>query len=57
MFDDDEGEPPWLYLVDDAGRAWREKQLAKGRDPDPYMEKVLREQGIWPPADKARSDA
>lgn len=36
-------------------RAWRDKQFAKGRDPDAYIEQKLREAGVWPP--KERNDA
>ncbi len=42
-------DPPWLYLIDFMNRGWREKQILKGRNPDPYMEQKLVEAGIWPP--------
>lgn len=66
MFDDHEdyGEdvigspPPWLHLLSAAQRAWRESQILKGRNPDPYIEDRLRESGAWADAATAsdRSD-
>ena len=44
-----QGRPPWLHLIDAPNRAWREKQIAMGRDPDPYMEQQLKKAGVWPP--------
>jgi hypothetical protein len=41
--------PPWLYLLEPMDLGWREKEIGKGRDPDPYIEKKLREAGVWPP--------
>ena len=42
--------PPWLHLLDALQRGWREKEIGRGRDPDPYIEEKLREAGVWPPA-------
>lgn len=47
--------PPWLHLLDTMQRAWRDKQIGKGRDPDSYIEGQLREAGVWPP--KGAEDA
>jgi hypothetical protein len=41
--------PPWLHLVEPQWRAWRDDQILKGRDPDPYMEEKLIEAGVWKP--------
>lgn len=41
--------PPWLHLLEPMQLAWREKEIGKGRDPDPYIEKQLLEAGVWPP--------
>lgn len=50
-------DAPWLHLLEPENRAWREKQILKGRDPDPYIEKQLVESGSWPPKDvKQASD-
>jgi len=49
--DDDEfGIPsvPWLHLLPPEGRAWREDQYLKGRNPDPHLEQQLRDAGKWP---------
>jgi hypothetical protein len=43
-------DQPWLYLLMPEQLAWREKQFAKGRDPDAHIEEQLREAGVWPPA-------
>jgi len=53
---DQRAEPLWLYLLEPMNRAWREDQILKGRDPDPYIEKQLREAGVWPPQNE-NSDA
>jgi hypothetical protein len=45
---DPDGPPPWLHLLSPMQRAWREKQILKGRDPDSYIEQKLREAGEWP---------
>jgi hypothetical protein len=52
MLEDDDPlgpSPPWLHLLDPMSQAWREKQILKGRAPDPYIEQKLREAGVWPP--------
>jgi hypothetical protein len=41
--------PPWLYLLDPMNLGWREKQILKGRNPDPYIERQLVQAGVWPP--------
>jgi hypothetical protein len=46
---DDFPSPPWLHLLTPMQRGWREKQLAKGRDPDVHIERELRKAGKWPP--------
>ncbi len=51
---EDFASPPWLHLLDPMQRGWREKQLAKGRDPDAHIEQELREAGVWPPQRAAR---
>lgn len=40
--------PLWLHLLSPMDRAWRDKQLGKGRDPDCHIEQQLREAGEWP---------
>lgn len=41
--------PPWLFLLEPMQKAWREKEIGKGRNPDPYIEQKLKEAGVWPP--------
>jgi len=43
---------PWLHLLNDMEKAWRETQILKGRDPDPYIVEQLKEAGKWPPRKK-----
>jgi hypothetical protein len=45
-------EPVWLHLLSPTQRAWRVKQILKGRDPDYYMEQQLREAKLWPPKER-----
>lgn len=45
--------PPWLHLLEPLQVGWREKQLLKGRNPDPYIEGQLIEAGVWPPSGAA----
>jgi hypothetical protein len=40
--------PPWLALLNAMQREWRESEIQLGRDPDGYIETVLRESGKWP---------
>jgi hypothetical protein len=53
-FDDDDAtgaaasRPPWLVHLAPEWLAWREKQILKGRDPDPYIERKLIEAGVLP---------
>jgi hypothetical protein len=42
-------EPPWLRLLEPVWRAWRENEILKGRNPDPYIEGKLKEACRWPP--------
>ena len=46
---DPEGPPAWLHLLSPVQVAWREKQILKGRDPDPHIVSILEEAGKWPP--------
>ena len=41
-------EPWWLTHLTPMELAWREKQILKGRDPDPYIEEKLRDAGVIP---------
>jgi hypothetical protein len=43
-----EEPPPWLHLLEPMQLASREKEIGKGRNPDPYIETKLREAGVWP---------
>lgn len=44
-----ERNPPlWLHLLLPQQKAWRQTEILKGRDPDPYIEKQLRAAGAWP---------
>jgi hypothetical protein len=45
---DPDGPPPWLHLLSPLQRAWREKQILKGRDPAPYIVSRLKQAGKWP---------
>jgi hypothetical protein len=40
--------PPWLELLNALQKEWRESEIELGRDPDGYIESVLREAGKWP---------
>jgi hypothetical protein len=40
--------PPWLDLLNALQKEWRESEIQLGRDPDSYIENVLREAGRWP---------
>lgn len=48
----DFGNPPWLHLLSYLEKGWREKQILKGRNPDPQIEEQLRKAGKWPEKDK-----
>ena len=52
---DPNGPPPWLHLLAPMQKAWREKQILKGRDPDSYIESQLKEAGLWPPEGKSKT--
>jgi len=41
--------PPWLHLLNALHLNWRDTEVLKGNDPDPYLEQELREAGKWPP--------
>ena len=45
---DPNGPPPWLHLLSPVQKAWREKQILKGREPDDYILSQLQEAGRWP---------
>ena len=51
---DPNGPPPWLHLLTPMQKAWREKQILKGRDPDSYIESKLKEDGRWPPKERPK---
>jgi len=55
--EDKEPTPPWLHLLTQLDRGWREKELGKGRNPDPYIEAQLREAGKWPPVGESKGNA
>ena len=40
--------PPWLPLLNAMQRDWRDREVLRDRDPDPSIEKQLREIGQWP---------
>jgi hypothetical protein len=52
---DPNGPPPWLHLLTPMQKAWREKQILKGRDPDSYIESQLKEAELWPPEGKLKA--
>ena len=52
----DDTPAPWLHLLTPLDAAWREKEIGKGRNPDPYIEKQLRKAGVWPPANDGAND-
>jgi hypothetical protein len=45
--------PPWLDLLNALQLEWRESELLLGRDPDIYLEQLLRETEKWPPPGKS----
>jgi hypothetical protein len=40
--------PPWLPLLNALHQSWRDSEILKGNDPDPYLEEQLRAAGRWP---------
>jgi hypothetical protein len=40
--------PPWFDLLNAMQKEWREIELEHGRNPDPYIERLLSENGRWP---------
>jgi hypothetical protein len=52
-----DGPPAWLHLLSPMQRAWRETQILKGRNPDPYVVDRLKEAGKWPPKAKTTTKA
>jgi hypothetical protein len=40
--------PPWLPLLNALHISWRDSEILKGNDPDPYLEEQLRAAGKWP---------
>jgi len=41
--------PPWLNLLNALQIEWRTSQILKDQNPDPVLEKHLRDKGVWPP--------
>ena len=41
--------PPWLHLLNALQVEWRTSQILKDENPDPVLEKHLRDKGLWPP--------
>jgi len=41
--------PPWLHLLNALQMEWRTSQILKDLNPDPGLEKHLRDKGAWPP--------
>jgi hypothetical protein len=50
-------QPPWIHLLDALQRGWREKEIGRGRDPDPHIERELRKAGVWPEVGDPSGDA
>lgn len=46
--------PAWLPLLNSLHRDWREAEILKGRNPDPYIEQQLRQTGKWPAGEQSR---
>jgi hypothetical protein len=42
--------PPWIDQLNALQSEWREAELLRGRDPDPYIENLLRVLGSKPDA-------
>jgi len=42
-------DPPWLRLLNALQSDWRDAEILKENDPDPYLERQLRAAGKWPP--------
>ncbi len=40
--------PPWLDLLNALQKEWRDYEIQFGRNPDGYIERLLRETGKWP---------
>jgi hypothetical protein len=40
--------PPWLDFLAPNLKEWRQREIEKARNPDPFIEKHLRRVGIWP---------
>ena len=54
----DPARPPlWLHLLSPVQRAWREKQIMTGRNPDTDIEESLIEAGLWKPPTEKSDDA
>jgi hypothetical protein len=41
--------PPWYHLLNALQKEWRESEIEKGGDPDPYIERLLWQAEKWPP--------
>jgi len=52
---DPNGPPAWLHLLSPLQKAWREKQILKGRNPDTYIEGKLKDAGLWPETRRAKN--
>ena len=47
LYDVDRGAPPhWLHQLSPLQRGWRDKQILKGWNPDPHIEKQFWEAGL-----------
>jgi len=47
-------DPPWLRLLHAIHLEWREAEILKGNNPDPEIERWLREAGKWPTGQETR---
>jgi hypothetical protein len=45
--------PPWLNLLNAMEKEWRESEIEHGRNPDPYIEELLRQAHKWSPDQEA----
>lgn len=47
--------PPWFDILNAMQEEWRETKIEQGRDPDPYIERLLCDAGKWPPSRRPAS--
>jgi hypothetical protein len=40
--------PPWLRVLNAMELEWRDTEIEKGRDPDGFLDEVLRRTERWP---------